>query len=140
MVVILNKEDYIMEAECQLSNTIHYQKQQKHSTSIYATEIQKCVRQKFKKSIIDENIKDFLIPNSLKISQLHLLPNYMYINQATKADLYCHHVVPQQRTSPILLIIFYNCGLQQLHCIFSMLLTSCTSSKNYPLYHLADFC
>ena len=73
-VVVLSKDDYIKEAVRQLSNENHYRKLEKDPTSSYTAEIEKVVGKMYLNRVIEKNVKDFLIPNSPRISRLYLLP------------------------------------------------------------------
>ena len=73
MVVVLERLDYIKEAERKLSNEDHYQKLEKDHTPFYTAIIKKALKM-YTDGAINKKVKDLLIPSSPKISRLYLLP------------------------------------------------------------------
>ena len=57
-VVILSKEDYLREAECQLNNT-NYQQVERDATEAHAAEIKELVKDMFRRSLLDKHKKDY---------------------------------------------------------------------------------
>ena len=73
-VVVLSKEDYIKEAERQLSNTTHYLKLNKDLIASYAKEVKTAVLSMFNRGLCDRHTRDFLSPSQPKTARLYLLP------------------------------------------------------------------
>ena len=74
VVVVLSKDDYIKEAERQLSNHAHYQKLNSNSTLRYASVIKKYVESMFSRRQIHVKTKNFLIPQHPRTAEFYLLP------------------------------------------------------------------
>ena len=73
-MVVLSKEDYVMETECQLSNVTSYKKLNKDPPPTFAAEIKDFVTFMFNRGLTDKSTKDLLVRHLPTIAGLYLLP------------------------------------------------------------------
>ena len=72
--MIMSTQDYIAEAERQLSNTTHYQLLQSDPTDTFANVVKKIVRDMFERDLITKHTKKFLTPYQPQATRFYLLP------------------------------------------------------------------
>ena len=73
-VVILNREDYLVEGYKQLSDTNFYQKQDSDLTETHRVEVQDFICKLYNDGEIDGSVSRFLTDNKCRTSRLYLLP------------------------------------------------------------------
>ena len=72
-MALLSKDDYIMEAYCQVSDELHYLKLSADPTAHHTTSINEFVHLMFTKGLIEKKVMGFLIPsNPLEARFYHL--------------------------------------------------------------------
>jgi len=74
MIVLLNKSDYVREAEKQLSDEKFYTKTDKDLTSYHMTQIKKVVIDMYNAEYIDDKCKEYLCEFTPRTARFYLLP------------------------------------------------------------------
>jgi len=73
-VVLMNKSDYVSEAEKQLSDTKFYIQQDTDLTTYHMTEVKKVITDMFRFKYIDEKCKEYLSDFLVKTARFYMLP------------------------------------------------------------------
>ena len=73
-IVVMNREDYIKEGECQLHDEKFYQKVDHDLTSEHFAKVKTLVDKMFDQEEITEKTRNYLLTNSERTSQFYMLP------------------------------------------------------------------
>ena len=116
MVVVLSKEEYIKEAECQLNDQTYYQKLTTNLTTQYAAENKTFVGSMATHGLIDKKTKEFMILYHPLEARFYLLPKIHKPGSPGRPTVSSSNA--QWRTSHTLWTTFYNPACSNFPHIF----------------------